>query len=68
MAERQALIVASKVRAYIRTTANMRCSSAVIYKLSDKVREMCDKAIENAKFANRKTVREKDFQVLSENS
>ncbi|WP_124032217.1 hypothetical protein [Olavius algarvensis spirochete endosymbiont] len=61
MAEKEALVVASKIKAYIRTTANMKCSSAVIDNLSDKVREMCDEAIENAKSAKRKTVQEKDF-------
>lgn len=61
MATKEVLVVASKVKAYIKTTADMKCSSDVIGNLSDKVREMCDDAIENAKFAKRKTVLEKDF-------
>jgi len=61
MIEKEGLVVASKVRGYIKATANMKCSSAVIDNLSSKVREMCDKAIENAKSANRRTVLEKDF-------
>ena len=62
MAEKETLVVASKVKAYIKTTADMKCSAAVIDSLSDKVREMCDTAIENAKSAKRKTVQDKDFQ------
>ena len=49
MAEKETLVVASKVKAYIKTTADMKCSAAVIDVLSDKIREMCDTAIENAK-------------------
>ncbi|OQX28748.1 MAG: hypothetical protein B0D92_07320 [Spirochaeta sp. LUC14_002_19_P3] len=61
MAENENLVIASKVKAYIKTTADMKCSAAVIDILSDKVREMCDKAIANAKAAKKKTVQDKDF-------
>ncbi|MCK5248351.1 MAG: hypothetical protein KAJ98_00210 [Spirochaetaceae bacterium] len=61
MAGKETLVVASKVKAYIKTTADMKCSAAVIDVLSDKIREMCDTAIENAKAAKRKTVQDKDF-------
>jgi histone H3/H4 len=61
MAEKENLVVASKVKAYIKTTADMKCSAAVIDVLSDKIREMCDTAVEKAKAAKRKTVQEKDF-------
>ena len=40
MAEKETLVVASKVKAYIKTTADMKCSAAVIDVLSDKIREM----------------------------
>ncbi len=61
MAENENLVVASKVKAYIKTTADMKCSATVIEALSNAVREMCDKAIDNAKSAKRKTVQDKDF-------
>lgn len=61
MAENENLVVASKVKAYIKTTADMKCSASVIETLSNEVRDMCDKAIENAKAAKRKTVQDKDF-------
>lgn len=61
MSESENLVVASKVKAYIKTTAEMKCSASVIDALSEKIREMCDRAIENAKSARRKTVQGKDF-------
>lgn len=39
----------------------MKCSDKVIDVLSERVRELCDAAIENAKRDKRKTVQEKDF-------
>jgi len=61
MTEKENLVVASKIKAYIKTTADMKCSAAVIEVLSDKIRDLCHIAIENAKAAKRKTVQEKDF-------
>lgn len=61
MAEKENLVVSSKVKAYIKTTSDMKCSSTVIDALSNTIREMCDKAIANAKAAKRKTVQDKDF-------
>lgn len=61
MAENENLVIASKVKAYIKTTADMKCSAAVIDILSDKVREMCDMAVANAKAAKKKTVQDRDF-------
>jgi len=62
MAENEALVIASKVKAYIKKSGDLKCSAAVIDVLSDKVRAMCDSAIEKAKADKRKTVQEKDFQ------
>ena len=61
MAENEALVIASKVKAYIKKSGDLKCSAAVIDVLSDKVRAMCDNAIEKAKADKRKTVQEKDF-------
>ncbi len=61
MAENEVLVVASKVKAYIKKAGDLKCSSAVIDVLSEKVRKLCDEAIEKAKADKRKTVQEKDF-------
>ena len=61
MAENETLVVASKVKNYIKTTGGLNCSAKVIDVLSDKVREVCDAAIESAKNSKRKTVLEKDI-------
>ena len=55
------LIVASKLKNYIRSKSGMNTSSTVIEALSAKVRQLCDQAIENAKQDGRKTVMDRDF-------
>ena len=55
------LIVASKLKAYIKERAGMSTSANVMPKLSETVRELCDKAIENARNEGRKTVMDRDF-------
>lgn len=55
------MVVASKVKAYIKEKGDLKCSAAVSDALSDKIREMCDAAIASAKADKRKTVQEKDF-------
>ena len=61
MAEKETLVIASKVKAYIKEASDLNCSAAVIDVLSDKVRELCDAAIKSAKADARKTLLEKDF-------
>ena len=61
MAEKETLVVSSKVKNYIKTTGDLKCSAKVIDVLSDKIRELCDAAMESAKNDKRKTVQEKDF-------
>ncbi|NIZ40810.1 NFYB/HAP3 family transcription factor subunit [Entomospira nematocerorum] len=59
---KEALVVRSKVKNYIKEKSDgMKCSDKVIDVLSERVRELCDAAIENAKRDKRKTVQEKDF-------
>jgi len=58
---KEALVVASKLKSYIRTKSGMNTSSAVIDALSGKIRSLCDQAIENAKRDGRKTVMDRDF-------
>ncbi|HYC56396.1 MAG TPA: hypothetical protein VEL28_15795 [Candidatus Binatia bacterium] len=60
-AELEILVVASKVKAYVRARSGMNTSDAVMEKLSDMLRDICDKAIDHARFAGRKTVMDRDF-------
>jgi histone H3/H4 len=57
----EVLIVASKLKNYIRSKSGMNTSATVIDALSSKVRQLCDQAIENAKQDGRKTVMDRDF-------
>lgn len=58
----EALVVASKLKNYIREKSSMNTSAAVIAVLSEKLRGMCDQAIEKAKSDGRKTVMDRDFE------
>ena len=55
------LIVTSKVKNYIKTAGGMNTAASVAEALSDKVRAVCDEAMENARKAKRKTVRDSDI-------
>ncbi len=57
------LVVASKIKAYIRAKSSMNTSSAVMDAVSAKVRAMCDQAIEHAKSEGHKTVMDRDFTL-----
>ena len=61
MAENETLVIASKVKAYIKAKGDLKCSATVIDALTDKVRAICDAAIESAKADKRKTVQDKDI-------
>ncbi len=63
--EKEILIVVSKVKDYIREVAGMKTADAVAGILSDHVREICDRAIEKAQEAERKTVLERDVPRVS---
>lgn len=56
------LVVASKLKAYIRTKSGMNTSASVLEVLSDRLRELCDEAIEVARQDGRKTVLDRDFK------
>jgi histone H3/H4 len=56
------LVVASKLKAYIREKSGMNTSAAVVDVLSTKLRRLCDQAIERAKSDGRKTVMDRDFE------
>jgi histone H3/H4 len=61
MSENEVLVVASKVKNYIKAKGDMKTSSAVLEVLSDRLRSLCDQAIETARSDGRKTVLDRDF-------
>ena len=60
---KEVLVVASKIKAYIREKSGMNTSSSVLDALSDRLRGLCDRAIENARADGRKTVMDRDFSA-----
>jgi len=60
--DKEVLIVASKLKIYIKSSSGMNTSGNVITALSNRVRDLCDQAIENAKSQGRKTVMDRDFE------
>ena len=58
----ETLIVASKLKDYIRAKSDMNTSASVMDVLSDIVRRECDKAIDKARQEGRKTVLDRDFE------
>lgn len=59
--ENDILIVASKLKNYVKITSDMNTSADVMNKLSDIVRRLCDDAISRAKSEGRKTLMDRDF-------
>lgn len=58
----EVLVVASKIKNYIKEKAGMNTSAAVMEVLSNRVRQLAEQAIENARREGRKTVMDRDFQ------
>ena len=61
MSDNEILVVASKLKTYVREKSGMNTSAGVLAVVSDKIRQMCDQAIENARNDGRKTVKDRDF-------
>ena len=57
----EVLIVASKVKAYVKSSAGFNTSATAIDALSNKVKEVCDAAIDAARKDRRKTVKDRDI-------
>mgnify|MGYP002879657929 CR=1 FL=1 len=57
------LIVASKLKKYIKERGDMNCSAEVMEALSDIVRHHANDAIDRARADGRKTVKGRDFQL-----
>ena len=61
VSEKDILIVASKLKLYIKNSSGLNTSASVMERLSDIVRGLCDQAVERAKNDARKTVMDRDF-------
>ncbi len=61
---REALIIASRLKEYISSQSDFNTSGGVIDVLSDHIRILCERAIDNARADGRKTVMERDFQFI----
>ncbi|MFH1016551.1 MAG: hypothetical protein V1798_00035 [Pseudomonadota bacterium] len=60
--KKETLIVASKLKGYVKGKAGLNTSAAVMEVLSEKLRQLCDEAIAKAQQDGRKTVLDRDFQ------
>lgn len=61
---RDVLVVVSKLKAYIKASSGMNTSDGVVDVLSDYLRAVCERAIENARSEGRKTVLDRDFKGI----
>ena len=59
---KEVLVVVSKLKAYIKARSGMNTSDSVSDVLSDRIRKLCDAAIEVAQADGRKTVLDRDFK------
>lgn len=60
--ESEILVVVSKMKNYIKERADMNTSDSVANVLSDRIRRLCDDAIDKARSEGRKTVMDRDFE------
>jgi len=56
------LVVASKLKNYIKLKHDMNTSASVMDRLSDIMRILCDEAVDAAKNDGRKTIMDRDFR------
>lgn len=61
---RETLIIASRLKEFVQARAEMNTSAQVIDVLSDYVRVVCERAIDNARSDGRKTLMDRDFDFL----
>ncbi|MEK6607951.1 MAG: hypothetical protein AABZ30_09845 [Myxococcota bacterium] len=59
--EQDTLVVASKVKKYIREKSGMNTSASLLDALSEQVRTLCEQAALRAKADGRKTVMDRDL-------
>jgi hypothetical protein len=58
----EVLVVVTKVRKYIADRAGMNTAASVYDALTEKIKNLCDGAIEQARSESRKTVMDRDFK------
>jgi len=58
------LVVASKVKKYIKDMADMNTAASTMDELTERILLLCDKSIENARADGRKTVMDRDVPVV----
>ena len=58
----EVLVVASKIKKYIKEKSGMSTSATVMAKLTEIIERECGRAIETAQGAKRKTVMDRDFE------
>lgn len=63
-ASAEVLVIASRLKDYIHARSEMSTSAAVMDVLSEHLRRMCERAIDNARAEGRKTVMDRDFEFL----
>ena len=56
----EVLVVASKIKTYIKDKGDMKTSATVLQALSDRIRSLCDQAIESARNDGRNTILDRD--------
>ena len=61
MSDKETLVVVSKLKAYVKSSADMNTAGNVTERLSDIVRGLCDEAVARAKADGRKTLMDRDF-------
>lgn len=61
MSDKDVLVVVSKLKTYIRSSAGMNTAGNVAPRLSELIRGLCDQAVQNARNEGRKTVMDRDF-------
>lgn len=62
-AEDDVLVVASKIRKYVHDKSGMNTSASFYEALSDKLRALCEIAMESARADGRKTVMDRDLNA-----
>lgn len=64
----EVLIVVSKLKKYIKEKGGMNTAGNVAEVVSDRIRAICDEAIEAARNDGRKTVKDRDIPLPVESS
>lgn len=60
----ETLVIASRLKEYVQAKSEFNTSAAVMDVLSEQLRILCDRAIENARAEGRKTILDRDFDFL----